>query len=136
MSRLTSLVGIYLTLQNKYLYYKLMVDTLYSVISIWSLVSINGSNVSFVKPSRPTRVSSSGWPMGRFCPSRSCVCHQLRSSFVAFRLMRTLCFNSTEEEDGIYSQGSKDFKKWRVSYQDSRGDLLIFILIIFLRSEH
>ena len=28
--------------------------------------------------------------------------------------MRTLCFNSTEEEDGIYCEGSKDFMKWRV----------------------
>ena len=63
-------VGIYLTLQNKYLDYKLMVDTLYSAISIWSLVSINGSNESFVKPNRWIKVSRSGWPMGLFSPSR------------------------------------------------------------------
>merc|ERR1711874_248924 len=38
----------------------------------------------------------------------------LADGTVLSKLMRTLCFNSTEEEDGIYSEGSKDFKKWRI----------------------
>ena len=54
--------------------------------------------------------------MGRFYQSRSHLCPQLRSSIVEFRLMRSLCFNSTEEEDGIYCEGSKDFMKWRVFF--------------------
>ena len=29
--------------------------------------------------------------------------------------MRTLSFNSVEDEDGLYGEGSKDFTKWRVT---------------------
>ena len=33
---------------------------------------------------------------------------------LTFRLMRSLAFNSVEDEDGIYCEGTKDFIKWRV----------------------